>query len=577
MTQSDALDIMKMGTNVFLTGGAGAGKTFILNGFIQYLREHDIEVAVTASTGIAATHMGGMTIHAWSGLGIRDYVSDYDIDQMEEKKYLWDRYDKAKVLIIDEVSMLSGNFLDNLDRICRSFKRAPEKPFGGIQIILSGDLFQLPPIPPRPSGTPPWQGGDTSSNNMVVDSLAWKNMNLAICYITEQHRQDDDAFTDILNAIRANTINDHHLDTLQERIKEFDEEEFGTMTKLFTHNADVDTINDRALAGLDEKEKLFEMTVKGRENLIETLKKSCLAPERLKLKVGAQVMFVKNNFDKGYVNGTRGIVESFDDVGVPVVKTLTGETVVVDRETWSIEDDGRVLASITQVPLRHAWAITVHKSQGMSLDEAVIDLSRTFTYGMGYVALSRVRRLSGLHLVGFSQSALAIDPRVYQIDTSLQELSKRAAMRIAEYARSTLREKQEEFITRSGGNLIAKKLSVKEARFQGKVSTQKTHELSYELIKKGMTVAEAAKERDVVPGTIIDHLSKAKELGWPIDFKQVKPNRSDTKKIKEAFLATKDAGVPFIEAKLTPVKRYLDQAGEDYSFDQIKLVRLFLK
>ena len=153
MTQHDALNIMKMGTNVFLTGGAGSGKTFVLNAYIKYLKEHDVDVAVTASTGIAATHMGGMTIHAWSGMGIRDYISDYDIDQMEEKKYLWDRYDKVQVLIIDEVSMLSGNFLDNLDRICRSFKREPEKPFGGIQVVLCGDLFQLPPIPPRPSMT----------------------------------------------------------------------------------------------------------------------------------------------------------------------------------------------------------------------------------------------------------------------------------------------------------------------------------------------------------------------------------------------------------------------------------------
>jgi ATP-dependent exoDNAse (exonuclease V) alpha subunit len=190
MTQASALDILKMGHNVFLTGSAGSGKTYVLNAYIKYLREHQVEVAITASTGIAATHMGGMTIHAWSGIGIREDLSDYDIDQMESKKYLWDRFEKVKVLVIDEVSMLSAAFLDNLDRLCRSFKRKDSEPFGGIQIVLCGDLFQLPPI----------------DGNFVVHANAWKNSGLAMCYLTEQHRQEDDAFLDILNAIRANNL-----------------------------------------------------------------------------------------------------------------------------------------------------------------------------------------------------------------------------------------------------------------------------------------------------------------------------------------------------------------------------------
>ena len=145
MTQSEALAIMKMGKNVFLTGGAGAGKTFVLNQCIRHFQEHDVSLAITASTGIAATHIGGMTIHAWSGMGIKENLSDWDIDQLEEKKYLWDRYQKVKVLIIDEISMLSGTFLDSLNRLCQAMKRNSE-PFGGIQVILCGDLFQLPPV-----------------------------------------------------------------------------------------------------------------------------------------------------------------------------------------------------------------------------------------------------------------------------------------------------------------------------------------------------------------------------------------------------------------------------------------------
>jgi ATP-dependent exoDNAse (exonuclease V) alpha subunit len=277
MTQDNALAIMKMGKSIYLTGGAGSGKTYVLNAFIKYLNEHDIDVAITASTGIAATHIGGMTIHAWSGIGIRDNVTDWDIEMMEEKKYLWDRYDKVKVLIIDEISMLSGTFLDTLDRICRAFKRKPELPFGGIQVILCGDLFQLPPVTKK---------GEPVS--MVIDSKVWKTMNPIICYLSEQHRQDDEIFTDILNAIRQNNVQDYHLETLEERIREYSEDDFQNVTKLFTHNADVDTINNQQLASIDEEEFVFYMESKGKENLIETLKKSCLAPETLILKLGSR-------------------------------------------------------------------------------------------------------------------------------------------------------------------------------------------------------------------------------------------------------------------------------------------------
>ena len=563
MTQHEALTIMKMGNNVFLTGGAGSGKTYVLNAYINYLKSHDVEVAVTASTGIAATHIGGMTIHAWSGIGIRDYISDYDIDQMEEKKYLWDRYDAVKVLIIDEISMLSGNFLDNLDRILRSFKRNPDAPFGGIQVILCGDLFQLPPISKN--------GEETY---LIVDSHAWKNMNLAVCYISEQHRQDDHAFTSILNAIRKNELTDDHFEILETRIREFNDEDFAPVTKLFTHNVDVDEINTRALHQIDAEAHEYTMTAKGKSNLIETLKKSCLAPERLILKIGTEVMFVKNNFDKGYVNGTRGIVVDFDEMDQPIVETRTGEKITVGTETWGIDDEGKILASITQLPLRHAWAITVHKSQGMSLDEAVIDLSRAFAYGMGYVALSRVRKLDGLHLIGFSRESLQLDPRMYHIDHELQNRSARASKRLLEIDLHDIEKCHRDFIVQSGGSLDVKPIAHSK---KNKITTQKTHELTYELIKEGKTIEQVAKERDLVVGTVIDHLDKARQLGWDINFKHIKPGKTETKIIKDAFVATKERGVDIHEAKLTPVKRYLDKAGEDYSFDTIKLVRLFLK
>jgi hypothetical protein len=566
MTQAEGMDILKMGNNVFLTGSAGSGKTYVLNAYIKYLREHAIDVAVTASTGIAATHMGGMTIHAWSGIGIRDYLSDYDIDRMEEKKYLWDRFEKVKVLVIDEISMLSGTFLDNLDRLCRSMKRKDDLPFGGIQVILCGDLFQLPPI----------SRGDAPAD-FVVHANAWKTIGLAMCYLTEQHRQEDNAFLDILNAIRANSLDSYHFETLESRIKEYDEEDFQNITKLFTHNADVDTINDRQLASIDSDEQVFRMTDKGKSNLVENLKKSCLAPEVLKLKIGAEVMFVKNNFDKGYVNGTRGTIIDFDsELDLPIVKTLEGETITVDNETWSIEDEGKILASITQLPLRHAWAITIHKSQGMSLDSAVIDLSRSFAYGMGYVALSRVRTLNGVHLLGLSSQALLVDPIILSIDQQLQKLSDRASARLSEISPDELKLVHDDFITKSGGTLVAQKLTKKELK-KGSLSTQKTHQTTYDLIRSGKTIAEVARERDLTFGTIVNHLEKCKELDMVINFSHINViSNEDLEIIGDAFDNSEISKTDSGQTKLSPIKTYLDRAGYAFSFDVLRLAKLLL-
>lgn len=567
MTQANALDILKMGHNVFLTGSAGAGKTFVLNAYIKYLHEHDVTVAITASTGIAATHMQGTTIHAWSGIGIRDSLTDWDIDQMEEKKYLWDHYDKVRVLIIDEVSMLSGDFLDMLDRVCKSFKRN-EKPFGGIQIVLCGDLFQLPPI-----------GKGDSGSNMVVDSNAWRTMGLVVCYLTEQHRQDDREFLDILNAIRANGITPGHINTLEGRIREYDAESFQSITKLFTHNADVDQINESELASIDDAEEVYKMTGKGKDKLLESLKKSCLAPTNLRLKINTQVMFVKNNWDKGYVNGTRGTVIDFDNGpgNYPIVKTLEGRKIIVEPVEWAIEDNGKILASISQVPLRHAWAITVHKSQGMSLDAAVIDLSKTFAYGMGYVALSRVRRLDGVHLVGFVEESLLVDPKILLVDKNLQARSEAAETRLAEISVDEIKKSHDDFIIRTGGTLKAVKLTDKKFKEKLKQGRQPTHEITYELIKGGKTVDEVARDRDMTFETVLSHLEKAQKLGLPISFAHIRPGDEDVEIIREAFQMMMDKPkTESGEQKIAPVKGYLDRAGFDYDYGMIRLARLFL-
>lgn len=565
MTQAQALAIMKIGKNIFLTGGAGTGKTHVLNEYIRYLREHDISVALTASTGIAATHIGGMTIHAWSGIGVREYLSEYDIDTLEEKKYLYDRYQQVQVLIIDEISMLSGNYLEMLDRLCRSMKRNHEKPFGGIQIILCGDLFQLPPV-----------SREGEDSLLVIDMPIWRSGQFVTCYLSEQYRQQDDIFTEMLQALRSGTSTQEHLELLMSRIVEHDEEDFSTLTKLFTHNHHVDRINEQALATIDEHPHTYQMTHKGKEVLVETLKKGCLALQELTLKKGAEVMFIKNNFEKGYVNGTRGKVIGFDDQLLPIVKTVSGETITVDYETWSIDDDHKVLASLTQIPLRHAWAITVHKSQGMSLDAAVIDLSQAFGYGMGYVALSRVRSLAGLYLVGFSPDALAMHPRIMQYDRVLQEQSRLALERLIGIHDADLVRRHHDFILAAGGTLEVQPFKKNARKRSVQESQQKTHEISYLQLKEGKTIAEVAKHRELGTGTIIEHLEKSRQLGKDIHFKHLKPSAHDLKVLRAAFRTVypQDSSEPL---KLGPVKKYLDDQGESYSYDDIRLGRIFLE
>jgi len=407
MLQNQALDILKMGHNVYLTGAAGSGKTYVLNEYIKYLRQHHIIAGVTASTGIAATHMNGMTIHSWAGLGIGEAI---DIDKILAKSTLKKRMAEAKVLIIDEVSMLDGHVLDAVDTITRAFKDS-SKPFGGLQVVLSGDLFQLPPV--TKSGEP----------FFVFNSEAWRSMNLKICYLEEQHRQDDSQLLGILNAIRSNDVDETHFEMLSERLKPAPDGE--DIIKLYTHNTHVDDINQTELKKLKTSSKTYQMTSKGRQSAVESLTNRCLAPEQLVLKIGSEVMFVANNPAKQFYNGTLGKVVQFTSAGRPVIQTRE-RLITVDEHSWKTEDGEKTIAEITQLPLRLAWAITVHKSQGMSLDAAEIDLSKSFEPGMGYVALSRVRSIDGLFIRGINNMAMQVNPQIIDYDVQLKARSRQA-------------------------------------------------------------------------------------------------------------------------------------------------------
>lgn len=413
MRQAQALKIMLEGHSVFLTGAPGAGKTYVLNEFVRRAARAGKNVAVTASTGIAATHIGGTTIHSWSGLGIKDFLTEYDLEILSKSDKLIKRYNAADVLVIDEVSMLHGQRLNMVNQVAKLLRKS-DKPFGGLQVILVGDLFQLPPIT---------RGSDMA--DFVHLSEAWAELNPKVCYLTEQHRQTGDELLDLLEAMRRGDVNELHESALQERLREQRPGDL-VVTRLYSHNLDVDTINDRHLRDILEQGKVYEMQTSGQKPKIEQLSKSVLAPERLELKKGAEVMFVANNFQAGFVNGTRGRILDFVD-NMPVVQLANGREIKVERHSWKLEEDGRTRAEVAQLPLRLAWAITIHKSQGMSLDAAEIDLGRSFTPGMGYVALSRVRSMDGVYLTGINQMALAMHPLIFEFDADLRSASEALA------------------------------------------------------------------------------------------------------------------------------------------------------
>lgn len=545
MTQKEALDILKTGRNVFLTGAAGSGKTFVLREYIKYLKDLNANLGVTASTGIAATHMGGITIHSWSGIGIRDSLNKSELQEIAEKQHVKKKVRDAKILIIDEISMLHHFRLDLIDSILREVKNSSE-PFGGIQVVFCGDFFQLPPI--RRSGE--------REALFAYHSESWKNLKLKVCYLSEQHRQNDQEFLKVLNAVRSASVS--------EEIKEILNGRFGKKseikpTKLYSHNRDVDSENIYELKKLPGKIFEYHMHERGRRTLTETLKKSCLAPEILGLKVGAKVMFVKNNFEEGYVNGTLGIVEKCGHEEIRV-KTLSGKIIDVGRVSWIIEEDGKIKAEINQYPLRLAWAITVHKSQGMSLDAAEIDLSQSFEKGMGYVALSRVRSLQGLFLKGLNDMALSVNEEVLDFDNKFKSLSEKNCFHIRTMGEEKIFKMHDDFAKIVGGK-------------EKKIKKPDTVTETKQMIEKGMGIKEVARERGLKAETIFNHIEEIKGKDPTFNIYHLR-NNMPKNKFQIIYNAFRKVGVNEGDKyKLSPVK---DLLGPKYSYDDLRFVRLFL-
>lgn len=435
MLQSQALAILESGANVFLTGAPGAGKTYILNEFIRRSRSRGARVALTASTGIAATHINGQTIHSFSGIGVANVLTDSLIKRIKPSRKR--AIEAVDILVIDEISMLHAWMFDMVDQVCRIMRRDP-RPFGGLQVVISGDLYQLPPVSTRAQNLELLQSNPEyvesrqayaqagrDPEGFVTQSLVWPQLNPQVCYLTEQHRQDNGELLNVLTHIRQGAVDSRDELILGTRVGITPREEDVTV-RLFPVNKQADQLNDARLDALDEDEHVFTATSSGQASLVEQLKKNMLAPKLLRLKTGAAVMALRNDADKQYVNGSLGTVTGFvseSKGGWPIVSFENGNRVVMKPQSWDMMDGETVLASVSQVPLRCAWAITIHKSQGMSLERAAMDLSRTFAPGMGYVALSRVQSLEGLYIAGINSRAYSVSDEAVRLDSILRARS----------------------------------------------------------------------------------------------------------------------------------------------------------
>ncbi len=586
MTQDEALNILKTGANVFLTGEPGSGKTHTVNTYVAYLNSCGIEPAITASTGIAATHIGGMTIHSWCGIGIRQKLSPYDLDAIAGNKKVMARVGNARVLIIDEVSMLSAQTLAMADAVCHEVRRI-EEPFGGLQVVLVGDFFQLPPIIRREGNETesqkemfaaphPPAGGGTADFAFV--SSVWQKAAPLICYLSEQHRQEDPVFLEFLGAVRKGTVTERHKALLRTRYKKIAEN--GT-TQLYSHNANVDHMNTAELSKLTGQPKVFVMTGSGPDPLVVALKRGCLSPEVLSLKLGARVIFTKNDIAGRFMNGTTGVVAEFSkETGTPIVRTGSGRMILAEPLEWNMQDGGRILARIAQVPLRLAWAITVHKSQGMSLDSAHMDLSSAFEYGQGYVAISRVRTLQGLSLSGLNARALEVHPKVFAQDKHFRAESDAAREKFETMEQSELALMHSNFLHAIGGKPGAGRPVHKKKEKVDTLGVTKA------LALKKLSLHDIAKERGMTIGTIIHHLEQLALLGImnpSRDLSHLSPDPDRFAEIEKAFkaLLSKTPSAKQDELrdssgliKLSPVRVLLD---DSFSFDELRLARLFLQ
>lgn len=402
--QADALELLRSGENVFLTGGAGSGKSFLIR---QFMRELDPKVMpILASTGAAAVLLGGRTFHSFFGLGIMDGGSDATYARASKDTKLTARLRKVEGVIIDEVSMIPGQALMIAEALAQK-ARESSLPWGGMRVITVGDFAQLPPV------TMQGQTRDWCFTNSV-----WAQSGFQAVMLSHNQRVQDNLFLDVLSDVRHGLVTPRVRDFLNEHIRDHDQDHPGT--RLFPRRLDADTFNQQKLSELNEEEVTIDSIYFGSEKHVEILMKTAPVPVKLTLKLGCRVMFLQNDPQKRWVNGTRGVVTDIEADCITVRKD-GGREVQVDKVSFALQDaEGNVMAQVIQFPLTLAYATTIHKSQGATLDDLWCNLSRLWEPGHAYVALSRLRSSEGLHLIGWNPRSIIVDPKVLEFYKKLE-------------------------------------------------------------------------------------------------------------------------------------------------------------
>ena len=401
--QQHALDMLRSGENVFLTGGAGSGKSFVIKELTKDLDPK--EMPILASTGAAAVLLGGRTFHSFFGLGIMEGGADATYERVSKDAKVLKRLAKVEGCIIDEISMIPGEALMIAEALAQK-ARASTLPWGGLRMITVGDFGQLPPVTK-----------DGAQRDWCFLNRVWAASGFQVCQLRHNQRVHDSEFLDVLAEIRNGRMNSKVADFLNHHTKPHNEEHPGT--RLFPRRDQSENYNQKKLKEIPEPEHEFDAIFFGDEKFVTTLKKSAPVADKLKLKVGCRVIFLKNDMQKRWVNGTRGIVTDFDKETLTIRKDH-GREVSVERMTFSLLDaDGNVRASVIQFPVTLAYATTIHKSQGATLDELWCDLSSLWEPGHAYVALSRLRDAGGLHIVRWNPRSFIVDPLVQKFYQNL--------------------------------------------------------------------------------------------------------------------------------------------------------------
>lgn len=413
--QAHALDLLRSGENVFLSGGAGSGKSFLIRAFRDDLDPQ--LMPILASTGAAAVLIGGRTFHSFFGLGIMEGGRSATLERAMNDARVMKRLARVEGFIIDEISMIPADAFEVAEELSR-LARDTDLPWGGLRVIAVGDFAQLPPVTRTNFNAPP---SERQARPWAFRSEVWEKTQFQPVILSLNQRVSDDNFLQVLSDVRAGRVTQQVENFLEGHMREDDHDD--KAIRLFPRRDQSENFNQRELSALHGEEIIVDTIYLGEGKNIEALKRTAPIPERLQLKIGCQVMFVQNDPQKRWVNGTRGTVVDVEGDKIRVSKS-GGREVSVEKTTFSLLDaEGQVKASMINFPLILAYATTIHKSQGATLDDLWVDLSRLWEPGHAYVALSRLRQSNGLRLLGWSKSSFKVDPDVVRFYEKIKSFS----------------------------------------------------------------------------------------------------------------------------------------------------------